>query len=90
MDQNTFEAELRSSGYSDIEIKAIDPKPANDAHAHDYDVRGLVLDGIFTVKDGDRPTTYRAGEVFAVPAGRAHSEEIGAGGARVIVGRKYR
>ena len=90
MDQNTFEAELKSSGYEDIEIKAIDPRPPNDAHAHDYDIRGLVLDGIFIVKEGDRPTTYRAGEVFAVAAGRAHSEEIGLGGARVVVGRKYR
>jgi hypothetical protein len=42
------------------------------------------------VKEDDRPTTYRAGEVFAVSAGRKHSEEIGLGGARVIVGRKYR
>jgi hypothetical protein len=89
MDQNAFEAELKASGYQDIEIKAIDPRPANDAHAHDYDIRGLVLDGIFIVKEDDRPTTYRAGEVFAVSAGRKHSEEIGLGGARIIVGRKY-
>lgn len=90
MDQNTFEAELKSSGYSDIEIKAIDPRPANDAHAHDYDIRGLVLDGIFIVKEeGGRPVTYRPGEIFAVAAGRAHSEEIGLGGARIIAGRKY-
>src|ERR1700753_752406 len=90
MDQNTFEAELKSSGYSDIEIKVIDPRPANDAHAHDYDIRGLVLDGIFIVREeADPPTPYRPGEVFAVAAGRAHSEEIGSGGARIIAGRKY-
>ena len=91
MDQNTFEAELKSSGYSDIEIKAIDPRPANNAHAHDYDIRGLVLDGIYIVKEeGDRAVTYRPGEVFAVAAGRAYSEEIGTGGARIIAGRKYK
>jgi hypothetical protein len=89
MDQHAFEAELKASGYQDIEIKAIDPRPANDAHAHDYDIRGLVLGGIFIVKEDDRRTTYRAGEVFAVSAGRKHSEEIGLGGARIIVGRKY-
>ena len=90
MNQSAFEAELKSSGYSDIEIKAIDPRPANDAHAHDYDIRGLVLDGSFIVKEeGERPITYHAGEVFAVAAGRKHSEEIGGSGARIVAGRKY-
>lgn len=89
MDQNAFEAGLKSSGYSEIEVKAIDARPANNLHAQDYDVRGLVLDGIFVVREDDRPTMCRAGEIFAVAAGRKHSEEVGAGGARVIVGRKY-
>lgn len=89
MEQNAFEAELKSSGYSEIEIKAIDARPANSVHAHEFDIKGLVLEGIFIVKEDDRPTTYRAGEVFAVAAGRKHSEEVGPGGARVIVGRKY-
>jgi quercetin dioxygenase-like cupin family protein len=89
MNQQNFEAELTSSGYSQIEIKALNPRPANDAHAHDYDIRGLVLDGTFIVKQHDHAVTYRAGEVFAVPAGQKQSEEIGADGARVVVGRKY-
>jgi quercetin dioxygenase-like cupin family protein len=33
--------------------------------------------------------TYRAGEVFAVPAGTRHTEEIGPQGARILVARKY-
>jgi len=89
MDRTVFEAELEADGYTEIEAKALDPRPANAEHAHDYDIRGLVLDGIFIVRQDDRPTTYRAGDVFAVPAGQKHCEEIGSAGARVIVGRKY-
>ena len=89
MQQNGFEAELKSGGYVEIETKALDPRPANNGHAHDYDIRGLVLDGVFIVKQDDEPVAYRAGEIFAVPAGKSHTEEIGPQGARILVGRKY-
>ena len=58
-------------------------------HAHEYDIKGLVLDGVFIVYQDGNPATYRAGEVFAVPAGKSHTEEIGPNGARIVVGRKY-
>lgn len=90
MDQTAFEAELTSAGYTQVEIKALDPRPANVEHVHDYDIRGLVLDGVFIVRQGDRLATFRTGEVFNVPAGTKHSEEIGSHGARVLVGRKTR
>jgi quercetin dioxygenase-like cupin family protein len=89
MQQDAFEAELKSAGYSEIETRTIDPRPANAGHAHDYDIKGLVLDGIFTVIRDGKPETYRPGEVFAVPAGKSHSEEIGPQGARIVAGRKY-
>jgi quercetin dioxygenase-like cupin family protein len=73
----------------EIESKALDPRPVNSGHTHDYDIRGLVLSGIFIVNQGDAPVTYRVGEIFAVPAGRKHTEEIGADGARIVVGKKY-
>jgi quercetin dioxygenase-like cupin family protein len=88
MDRTAFEAELASAGYTQIETKGLDPKPANTEHAHDYDIRGLVLEGIFIVRRNDQPTTYRAGEIFDVQAGTKHSEEIGPNGARILVGRK--
>ena len=89
MQQAEFEAELKSAGFTEIESKTLDPRPANTGHAHDYDIRGLVLSGIFIVNDGGKPVTYRAGEIFDVPAGRSHTEEIGAEGAKIVVGRKY-
>ena len=89
MQQDVFEAQLKSAGYVEIETKALDPRSANNGHVHDYDIRGLVLDGIFIVQQDDQPVTYRTGEIFAVPAGRSHTEEIGPQGARILVGRKY-
>ena len=89
MQQDAFEAALKSAGYVEIETKALDPRPVNHGHVHDYDIRGLVLDGIFIVNQGEEPVTYRTGEIFDVPKGRSHTEEIGTGGARILVGRKY-
>ena len=89
MDQTIFETKLTSDGFTEIEAKTLGPRPANAEHAHDFDIRGLVLNGVFVVRQDDLPTTYRAGDVFSVPAGQKHSEEIGPEGARVIVGRKY-
>ncbi len=56
MDQAEFEAQLDSDGYTHIETKALDPRPSNTEHAHDYAIRGLVLDGIFIVRQW--PTRY--------------------------------
>jgi quercetin dioxygenase-like cupin family protein len=73
MDQKAFEAELSRGGYTQFETKVIEPRPANSAHTHDYIIRGLVLDGIFIVTEGDKPTTYRAGDTFQVAAGQPHT-----------------
>lgn len=89
MNRQEFEARLKTDGYSEIEAKSLQPRPANDQHGHPFAVRGLVLSGTFTVKQGDVAKTYRAGEIFSVAAGQDHSEEIGPDGAEVVVGRKY-
>jgi quercetin dioxygenase-like cupin family protein len=89
MDQQAFETELSRAGYTAIETKTIEPKPVNSAHTHDDIVRGLVLDGIFIVTKGNKPTAYRAGDIFQVAAGEPHTEAFGPQGARVMVGRKY-
>ena len=89
MNREQFEARLKEDGYIEIEAKALQPRPRNDEHGHPFAVRGLVLAGAFTVTQGSVATTYRAGEMFSVPAGQDHSEEVGADGAEVIVGRKY-
>jgi quercetin dioxygenase-like cupin family protein len=89
MEKNEFDAQLSADGYSEIETKAVTPRPANEGHGHPYAVRGLVLAGAFTVIEESKSTTYRPGEVFTVAAGRVHSEEVGKEGAQILVGRKY-
>ena len=89
MDKTEFDTQLRADGYTEIETKAVAPRPANEGHGHSYAVRGLVLAGAFTVIQESKSTTYRPGEVFTVEAGQVHSEEVGMEGAQILVGRKY-
>ena len=89
MDATAFEAKLKTDGYTEIEIKSYQPHPPNGEHGHHFSIRGLVLDGSFTVIQDHKPVTYRTGEHFAVAEGCLHAEEIGPEGARVLVGRKF-
>ena len=89
MDQQQFEAQLKADGYTDIEVKSLQPRPTNDHHGHPYAVRGLVVAGTFTVIETEGSNTYREGQIFSVPANREHAEEIGSDGAKIVVGRKY-
>jgi quercetin dioxygenase-like cupin family protein len=89
MDRTAFDTQLQADGYTEIETKTLAPRPANEGHGHPYAVRGLVLSGAFTITRDGTSTTYQPGQVFAVAAGVAHSEEVGAQGAQILVGRKY-
>ena len=89
LDRQQFEAQLKADGYTEIEVKSLQPRPANDHHGHPFAVRGLVLAGTFTVSQNNSSTTYRVGEIFSVAADHEHSEEVGSEGAEVVVGRKY-
>ena len=89
MDTLKFEASLKADGYAEIETKTYQPHPANGEHGHHFAVRGLVLDGAFTVIQDQTSVTYGPGDTFTVPNGHLHAEAIGPNGARVLVGRKY-
>ena len=88
MQQDVFETELNRADMSRSKPRRSSRGP-RIPHAHDYDIRGLVLDGIFIVAQDNKPVTYRAGDVFFVVAGTSHTEEIGPQGAKILVGRKY-
>jgi quercetin dioxygenase-like cupin family protein len=88
MTRAEFEAALKADGFVEIETKTLPPQPANGEHGHHYDVRGLVLDGVFTVIQ-NQPVHYRPGDIFFVANGDLHCEEIGEAGAEICVGRKY-
>ena len=89
MTQTEFATALAAAGFTEIEHKTLPPRPANGEHGHHYDVRGLVLNGLFTVIQNEQPVHYRPGEIFFVANGDLHCEEIGATGAEICVGRKY-
>jgi hypothetical protein len=84
-----FEAALAVDGYVEIETKSLPPRPANGKHGHHYTVKGLVLDGVFTVVQNNVAVAFRRRQIFSVPAGDLHYEEIGPVGAEICVGRKY-
>ena len=89
MDIAAFERKLGDDGFIEIETKSYAPRPANGDHGHHFSVRGLILDGAFTVAIESIPRCYRAGEMFEVAEGVIHNEAVGPEGARIMVGRKY-
>lgn len=89
LDIAAFEQQLKSDGYLEIETKAYEPRPANGDHGHHFSVRGLILDGTFTVTVAGVPRCYRPGDIFEVAEGVIHNEAVGAEGTRLVVGRKY-
>lgn len=89
MDVRKFESELRADVYTEIEEKTLAARPANGEHGHHFSIRGLVLSGTFIVTQDNETVVHRTGDVFSVPEGKLHYEEVGPEGARIILGRKF-
>jgi quercetin dioxygenase-like cupin family protein len=90
MDRAVFEAELRDQGYLEVVDRRMTANETNPEHAHEFDARLIVLEGDMTITCGGDERTYRAGDTFAMTAGRRHVERSGADGARYLAGRRYR
>ena len=88
MDIQTFRSALERDGYSNIETRSSQPNVRNAPHAHDFEVRALVLEGEVTVRYEGRTQTCRAGDTLTMAAGCEHSEEYGPAGATYLFGRK--
>ena len=84
-----FEALLKGAGYSEIATRTMEPRPANNEHAHEFSVRGLVTAGEVIIASRGVPRSYKAGEIFEVAAGTMHSEAVGPEGASITAGRMY-
>jgi quercetin dioxygenase-like cupin family protein len=87
MDRTAFEAELEREGYAPVEVER-GPDTDKADHAHDFDARLLVLDGVLTITIAGAARTCRAGETFTVPAGVRHTEHAGPAGARFLLGKR--
>lgn len=89
MNEHDFEKQLKADGFQEIERQQLDPRPGKGRHRHHFEIRGLVLSGTFVVRQTGEPVIYRSGEIFSVAEGELHDEWIEAGGAHVLVGRKF-
>ena len=89
MDANSFERQLATDGYTEIETKFYEYRPENGEHGHHFSVRGIVLVGAFIVSQNSTAVSLGPGEIFAVTAGELHCEAVGPTGTRIFVGRKY-
>jgi quercetin dioxygenase-like cupin family protein len=90
MDTSAFEAALKADGFTEIEKKTVAPNVVNQAHAHPFGVRLLVLSGEMKVTVNGTVHTCRSGETFAMEPGCEHFEQYGAEGAVYVVGRKHK
>ena len=89
MNESEFKATLEKEGYNDIELRTIQANVHNKGHAHEFDVRALMISGELTLTAQGKPTTYRAGEIFTLSAGCEHVEQFGPQGATYLVGRRH-
>jgi len=90
MNRADFEAHLQREGYDEILVidrPARDPRVVHD-HAHDFDVKAMVLNGSLAVRRPEGDREFSAGDTFEVPAGHPHNELIGAQGVSLLVGRR--
>lgn len=89
MDALTFEAELKRDGFADIEKKTALADVVSPLHSHPCDIRVLVTSGELTLHCEGASHTYRAGDTFALAAGREHAEQHGPEGYTSVVGRRH-
>jgi quercetin dioxygenase-like cupin family protein len=89
MDRADFEAELHAQGYQQIVDRRMEPGTVNPEHAHEFDAQLLILEGEMTVSCDGAERTHRAGDTFAMTAGRRHTERCGPAGVRYLAGRRY-
>jgi quercetin dioxygenase-like cupin family protein len=87
MDRATFESELRRDGY-EIVTREMPPNNVNPEHAHEFDARVLITAGQMTIETLGSATTFRPGEICAIPRGQLHAEAAGPEGAAYVAGRR--
>ena len=90
MERAEFEDGLRRDGFDEIVAAEMPANETRAEHAHDFDVRAMVLGGEITLTCGGAGRTYREGDTFSMAAGTPHEEHVGAAGVRYLVGRKRR
>ena len=84
-----FESDLRREGF-EVVHGGQTAGYAEDMHAHDFDVRIMVLGGEITVTRDGRSETFRAGDHCEIPADCQHTTKVGSEGVAYTVGKADR
>ena len=87
MDTPEFEQQLAGRGFGKPIPGTYEPHCFNDFHTHAFDVRGLITSGEMTLTMQGKATTYRPGDIFTMPVGVPHQENVGADGVEYVWGR---
>ncbi len=87
--REAFESDLRREGF---EVVNGGQKPgfSEELHAHDFDVRLMVLSGEITIVRDNKAETFRAGDHCEIAAGCQHIAQVGPEGIAYIVGKVCR
>jgi quercetin dioxygenase-like cupin family protein len=88
MNQAEFESRLRREGYEAV-TREMTAGTVNAEHAHEFDAHVLILEGEMTLTCEGETKVCRAGDSFALPAGRRHAEQCGPVGVRYLAGRRH-
>ena len=88
MNEAQFRQQCQEQGYGEAESIDYEPNTVKDMHTHDFSAFAFVLSGEFTMVTEDGSVTHQPGESCKLAAGTLHSEQTGAGGATILVGKK--
>ncbi len=88
MNEAEFRQQLQEQGYGEAQPAEFEPNLANEMHSHDFSAFVLVTSGEFTLVTEDGSVTHQPGEACKLGAGTLHSEQTGASGATILIGKK--
>ena len=87
--REAFESDLRREGF-EVVHGGQQGGFTEEPHAHEIDVRIMVLSGEITVTRDNQSVTFHAGDHCEIPAGCLHSTQVGPEGVAYIVGKACR
>ena len=87
--REAFESDLRREGF-EVVHGGQTAGYAEDMHAHDFDVRIMVLGGEITLCRNGGSETFRAGDHCEIPADCQHTTKVGPEGVAYTVGKADR
>jgi quercetin dioxygenase-like cupin family protein len=87
--REAFESDLRREGF-DVVHGGQKADVAEEMHAHDFDVRIMVLGGEITLARDGKIETFKAGDCCEIPGACQHTTKVGPEGVAYILGKAHR